>query len=338
MDASRPALWPTRCTRSLRAGLLLLRCVGPRSGDGLAASRRLTKEETAYDLYEPAGTPRKTFILVYGMTLAGEKDARLTKVAQAFVKSGFRVAIPSLPGLKSLALEQGDLAAIGDLVTELHGQDGGKIGVGAFSAGAGMALTVAAQPAVAEMIDPLLLFGPYYRLSDLWARWPTQGKPASDRNKDWDCFIWTQMVSAFRNLASLDLEAGERQELVDLLRDYCTEPSLKRKRQFYQRVLRGRRLRGLADPPPDEHTLERLSPCGRMDGVRGRVLILHDPADYLIPVWHSEQIMAELRQRGMSDAQRLVATPLLSHVGLNLTWRILDVFRIVKLVGEIFAE
>jgi len=316
---------------------LLLRAICPRLGAGRAALHHATEEGIAYDLYEPAAAARRTFVLLYGLSLAGEQDARLVRLARAYLGSGFRVAVPSLAGLKTFRFDRGDKRAITDLVAHLHRRHGGRIGITGFSAGAGMALAAAADPAVADLIDPLMLFGPYYSLADLWTAWQACDVPASNRGKDWDCFIWTRMVSAFRHRDSLGLAPDEERELVDLLRDYCTGTPLRRKREFYERVLRGRNVHLRNDAPPDERTLQELSPRGRMNHLSSRVLILHDSTDRLIPPDHSQRIVEELCRRRGPDAQKLLITPLMSHVSPASVWRILDALRIVRLVGEIFV-
>ena len=289
---------------------MLLRTITPWPGTARPALHQLTENGTTYDLYEPAGRSRQTFILLYGLDMAGEQDARLIRLARAFVGSGFRVAIPSLPGLKSLSFDRGDKRAVADLVTHLHEKHG-------------------------DQIDPLLLFGPYYSLSDLWTTWQACDTPASNRAKDWDCFLWTQMVSAFRNRDSLGLPSAEERELVDLLQNYCTGTSLRRKREFHERVLQSRNIQSRKDAPPDQRTLEDLSPQGHMHHVTSRVLILHDSTDRLISPDHSQRILAELRE---PDATTLLITPVMSHVSPSSAWRVFDVFRIVRLVGEIFAD
>ena len=75
-----------------------------------------------------------------------------------------------------------------------------------------------------------------------------------------------------------------------------------------------------------------------MHNLSSRVLILHDSTDRLISPDHSQRILAELRRHGRPDASKLLITPLISHVSLGSVWRILDIFRVLRLVGGIFAD
>jgi pimeloyl-ACP methyl ester carboxylesterase len=245
---------------------------------------------------------------------------------------------PSLQGLKSFNFDEDDLTALSDLIIALKVQYGGSIGVIGFSAGGGIALTVAADPAVAEMVDPLLLFSPYYFLPDPWALLKTQTLSSPQNKRDWDHFIWSQLALAYRNLDALNLQTTERDELIDLLYSYCSERSLFRKKEFYERVLLWLDIPNIRTTPISSSTLEQFSPCGKLHRIRGRVLILHDPADLLIPPEHSEKIIAELNLRGKPDAQKLLITPLLSHVTPRSTWRVFDLLRILHLIGELFRR
>jgi pimeloyl-ACP methyl ester carboxylesterase len=325
--------------RSLRAGILLARNTRPRPpgerNPRVLESRRSTAG-VDYDLYEPRSHPTRTFVMVYGLTLKGERDPRLVNFSRCFAQSGLRVAVPDLAGLKSYRFDERDLAAIEALVSKLHSQYGGTIGITAFSLGAGLALTAASKPSLSGIVDPLLLFGPYYSLDDLLHTLVGNFNrtPASD--DEWDDYIWIRLVLAYRSMDRLHLNHDEREELIALLGDYCLEPSLRRKRSFCDRLLRGRQGIDIASLIPEGRALERLSPLGKLETITSRVLILHDTHDRLIPPGHSGRICEALRSRDGGHAPRLLVTPLLSHVTARSAWRILDVFRILWIIGEIF--
>jgi pimeloyl-ACP methyl ester carboxylesterase len=277
--------------------------------------------------------------MLYGLTMAGEKDVRLVQFARAYAASGLRVAAPDLPGLKSFRYEPSDLALLEDLVLDLDAKYGGPIGLTAFSAGAGLALTLVTYPSLQDRIDPLLLFGPFYSFAELWARFLEQGScaPASDREWDHHIFVW--LVLAYRILDRLDLDAGDRSELVDLLARYCWEPSVEKKRRFYERVLKGHDLVGMQDQRPDGPVLSEISPCGRLAGVRCRVLVVHDRYDHVVPPDQSRRLYAELCLRDLPGRQQLLITGLLSHVSWHMGLELLNVpavVRLLDLVGELF--
>jgi alpha-beta hydrolase superfamily lysophospholipase len=157
-----------RYRNSLRAGRLLLRTLVFKPNKGKIFSDQKTLRGTSYDLYEPIGSTKGIHMMVYGLDYAGEKDPRLVHFAKAYVDSGFRVAIPKLPGLKSFAFEIGDVERIGDLISSLHRQYGFPIRITAFSVGAGLALVALSQYSFEEEVDLILMFSPYYSLPELW--------------------------------------------------------------------------------------------------------------------------------------------------------------------------
>ena len=274
--------------------------------------------------------------MVYGLTLQGKRDPRLVHFAQCFAQSGFRVAIPDLTGLTSLTLHEGDLVSIKTLVTKLYADHKEPVGICAFSFGAGFSLLAASDPELSDIIDPLLLFGPYYSLPELWNSFATDERPPPTNENEWDALIWLRSVRAFHALDALKLQDHEKQEIIDFLTNYCTEPSITTKINFYERILKRIRIPNMKSSVIDETTLQRLSPYGRLGTIQGRVLILHDRYDILIPPHHSEGIYDELCLRGSPYEQRLLITPLLSHVTARSVWKIFDVFRIVDMIGGIY--
>jgi pimeloyl-ACP methyl ester carboxylesterase len=300
-------------------------------------SRAATPAGTAFDIYEPAGVPAGSYLLIYGLDLAGEKDPRLVRFAYACGAAGLRSAIPALPGLKSYRFDPGDLEALADLVNHLRQRTACPIGMIGFSAGGSIALLAACDERIAGWVDPLLLFSPYYSLDDLWITHNESPpwQPASPR--DWEHYIWTQLVLAYLSAGRSGFSPEEREGLFDMLSRYCNEP-IECKLDFYRRVLQGRPIPGLKDITVEPEILERFALRGKLNRVKGRVIILHDPADYLIPPEHSHMIHAELQQRGMAGSQRLLVTPLISHVTPHYAFRWREMIEIIDMFGELFTR
>lgn len=330
-----------RIRRILQAAVLNLRNLTMRSERGLstrlAESRERTSGGAEYDLYEPAATACSTFIVVHGVTLQGERDPRLVNFCRSLAQCRIRAAAIELPALKRCRFEQGDVDTIIDLASELSGVTGEKIGIIGFSLGAGLSLAAAANPKCSEIIDPLLLFGPYYSFGDIWHEFlENRGDRRPRTEEEWDNHIWIRLVLAYREIDSLNIGMEDREELVKLLECYCFEKSLQRKRRCYERTLLDLDVEGLVRKLEDEGSFERLSPKGKLAGVNGRVLVLHDENDGLIPPTQSRRIMEELSLHRNMGMQRLLITPVLSHVTARSAWRFLDLFRILSIMGEIF--
>jgi pimeloyl-ACP methyl ester carboxylesterase len=330
----------SRLGRGFKALALNVRNLSARSDGRESAryseSRRATGSGVEYDFYEPAEATGSPFVVLQGLTLQGERDPRLVNFSRALARSGIPAAAVELPELKACRFDRSDVDAIVDLVKELSSGSDQKIGIIGFSLGAGLALVAAADEGIADIVDPLLLFGPYYSLLDLRNTILEQKNIRLANDEQWDDFIWIRMVLAYRAIDSLELEDDDKKELIDLLTNFCHEPSLQRKMQFYERVLNNMDIEPLCHRFVEDNVIADLSPQGKLTSISGRVLILHDCYDNLISPGQSEKIMEELRSRRDGSVQRLLVTPILSHVTIRSVWKFLDVFRIMDIMGEIF--
>jgi len=328
---------PGRLRRRAMAARFLLRNLG-RATPGISPERRSSPQGHSYDLYEPSPKVRKTVLMVYGFTLAGEKEPRLLKFTQSFTASGFRMAVPDLPGMKALTLERSDLDRLVNLIAHLYEESAVPIGLSGFSAGGGIALAAAADPRVRGCVDLILLFGPHYSLPDLWAGpWRSEARlPRTE--EDWENFIWWQLVLAYRQGQAIGFPAAAQAEIEGLLKTYCVEPSMARKKEIYEKWVRPHGILNLRNEQIDPDVLDELSPCGKLALLPARVMILHDSQDALIPPSHSRQILAELEQRRDPHHERLLVTPLLSHVTPRAIYRWTDLFTLLDMFGELFSE
>ena len=86
-----------------------------------------------------------------------------------------------------------------------------------------------------------------------------------------------------------------------------------------------------------EH-LDRLSPRGKLGELDSGVMLLTDRNDRVVPPEHSRRIFEELRAREGASVQRLLITPLLSHVTVATMWRVHDLLRLLDIFGELFQK
>jgi len=324
----------------LQAAVLNIRSMAARS-DGTATghiteSRESTSNGIEYDLYESAKTARSTCIVVHGITLQGERDHRLVNFSRALAGCSIRAAAIALPALKTCRFEERDTEAIVELALELHHSTGEKIGIIGFSMGAGIALTAATDPAVSHVIDPLLLFGSHYSLDEVWNSLLEHSVDQPRSEEEWDNYIWLRLVLAYRTMDSLELSEADKHELTELLHSYCFEPSLQKKREFYERALKGIDIDRSLALVAAEGVPPGVSPKGKLSAITGRVLILHDRSDGLISPEQSQRIMAELSCNQAGGPHELCVTPLLSHVTAGSARHFLDIFPILRIMGELF--
>lgn len=324
------------------AAKVLLKNYFPSHRNQIEIVPKFTEKGTSFHLHQPIGIvePRKTLVMLYGMDYSGEEDPRLVKFANAFARSGFRVAIPSLPGLKGIDFQLGDVDLICDLVRTVGRWDAEPVGMVAFSIGAGYALVGAAQLGPDFQPDPIVLFSPHYNLNELWETWKDRELDQPSNAREWDHFLWNKMALAYRGLEDMDFSAREREEFLSRLKHYCSEDSLAVKKAYYDQALAKRRVPSYGDLPVKPEVLAALSPQGQLDTLRGMVMLIHDLNDLIIPPTHTDHIFTELQSRlgNPTVTVRKIITPLLSHVTINKPWKLADGIVILDMLGELFDK
>ena len=115
------------------------------------------------DLYRPLtlGTP-PALVLVHGLAPMGKDDPRLAQAARLLARAGFRVAVPTIPGLTRLRLRPEDAEPVVAAIRSLAGERGsGRVSVLGVSVGAGPALLAAADSRVSDRVGAVLSLGGY---------------------------------------------------------------------------------------------------------------------------------------------------------------------------------
>ena len=144
------------------------------------------------------------------------------------------------------------------------------------------------------------------------------------------------MALAYRRIDALNFTEAEKAELRDVLANYCFERSLRRKEEVYRRLIAPHGFLDLRDESVDSVTLQKLSPAGQMNSLQASIFIIHDPHDPLFPPEQSRLLLAELARRGVAYTQRLVVTPLLSHVNPRAVLRFGDLTAVLDAFGSLF--
>ena len=326
----------------IQAANVLLKNYFPSHRNQVEIVPNTTEKGTYFNLHQPLVEmqPLQTLVMLYGMDYAGEEDPRLVKFANAFSKSGFRVAIPSLPGLKGIDFQLEDIDLICDVVRTVDQWDAEPVGIVAFSIGGGYALVAAERLEPFIQPDPIVLFSPHYNLIELWETWKDRELDQPSTAREWDHFLWNKMALAFRGLETMHFSASERDEFLFRLKHYCSEDSLAAKKDYYDRALAKRRVPNYRDLPVNPDVLAALSPQGQLKKFRGRILLIHDTNDLIIPPAHTENIYAELQSRSdnPSNTVRKIITPLLSHVTISKPWKLADGIVILDMLGELFER
>lgn len=287
------------------------------------------------DLYRPAGlVDAPGLVVVHGANAGGKDDPRVIALAGAFAREGRRVIVPQL-GLRNQRLDPADPQRIRDAIASLASVTGSKVGVLAFSYGAGLSLVaIAEQPAIQRHVAFVATVGTYYNLFDLLEGATTHKVPGHGGLVDWNPdpsalglaaaqladFLGgadgTALSSAWAAQAPGNLSARAR-PVYDLLAN--RDPG-----QFGTLVA--------ALPLDLVAKLDELSPSQWIDHIRVPVYALHARTDPASPPAESEQLVGALRGRLRT---RLSVVGNLSHVSptRSLLRDVADAARLADFAG-----
>ena len=266
----------------------------PTPGRGLAAR-----------LFQPGGTPRRTgVVLVHGVNETGKDDPRIIWVADLLARAGFVVLTPDFTGFKSLTLRASDIdeivASIRFLQGRMTGGGQGRVGLVAFSYGAGPAVVAAADPAVRDHLRFVVSFGGYYDLANVitfvtTGRYEYRGEQGQLAPNPYNRWIFLKY--------NLDLlkDPVDRAILGRIARQQSEPPSEEAGALAAGLTPEGRaiyELMGNQDParvpallrqldPDVAAQIARLSPSRAVKDVRAHLFIAHSDPDEFIPFTES---------------------------------------------------
>jgi len=302
------------------------------SGD---PAQPIAQRRDTHHIYE-TGKARKTILLLHGLTMTGEADPRLVRLARALAAGGLRVVVPIFEHLKDYRFDPADRGRLLEVAARFKAETDAPLVVIAFSAGGSLALAAAADPAGRELFGPLVLFSPLYDFEAAWQAFHAQSTLPMEGTTAWDDFIWVQCVIAWRNRDRLGLSPTVTGQLKELFLRWPVDLSTNEKRDFYETTLKPLNLPGLAEYFHEGKTLAQLSPRGKLHELTQRVLLLLSPDDSLLSAEEIGAFHAELCQR-KTGRTWLLSTPLLAHANLSAVTRPQDAFLLVHYLGEVFV-
>lgn len=274
---------------------------------------------TAADVYHPlALRPPAGLVLIHGLAPEGKDDPRLSQAARLLARAGFRVAVPTIPGLTRLRLRPEDaepvVAAIRSLTGEAHSR---KVSVLGVSVGAGPALLAAADPRVADRVGTVLSLGGYastvellrYFLTGAYGYGGAAGRVAP-------------RPEAARLFLRQNLDLLENAEDRRVLDGWLAAPGLPPPSGLFPQ---GAAVLSLVEnrdparvdalvrelPPGLQHLLVRLSPEQEISRISARLFLVHGRRDPAVPFTESLRLAAAARTK---PGTRAVIVGVLAHV------------------------
>ena len=329
LTVARPRLIPLACLLLILAspparagvkGLLLVPEVIPSPAHPLSAITPSPRRSPVHladgeaDLYRPRGFAAPPgVVLIHGANPGGKDDPRIVGLAEALARTGRRVLVPQL-SLRFQRLDLTDPVRIREAVSFLAGPARARVGVLAFSYGAGLTLVALAdQPAIQAHVAFVATVGTYFSLFDLLQGATTGTVPYRGTTVRW------QPDPQARGLAAEQLEAflgpPDGDALAAALKIGDPTGLAPGPRSVYD-LLANRdptRFNVLARQLPGAlaDRLAALSPERSIDRVVGPVLALHARTDPAAPPTESRALIAALKGRVQT---RLVIVGNFSHV------------------------
>jgi hypothetical protein len=290
-----------------------------------------------FDLYEPEECRYGTWLLATGLTLPGEKDKRITGLAEAMRRMGLRVAALAFPGLKSINMNLADIDAIKAAIKYLYGTYSSPIGIHGYCIGGGYALAAASSPELSGMVDSFVLVGPHYDISQAWANLYDVYMVPPKNERDWDCFLWMNLILAYRHRDKLDFCKADKAELEYLCWTYCNDKSLVRKKRFYDKCLKGIDFAKIEDIVPEKTIADQLSPAGKLKNLPSKVFILHDIHDVEVRPGQADKLFDELNEREPRTVQQMHVSSVLSHAEITNLANPKDIYQTVWMFSKLFS-
>ena len=290
------------------------------------------RQRRAADVYLPQASIRTGLVLVPGAAEGGRRDARLVEFAGALARSGFAVVVPDVPALRELRLTPDSVAdlsaAVDFLRTGPHtaqylGPDT-RLGIGAFSVAAGLAVLAALDSEAEGKLDYLILVGGYYDLQRTLV-WLTtghyeMGEIQQDMTPD-SRGKWAYALSHAESLR----RASDREVLAELARAKLADPAVDVSHLIERLGSEGRAVWEFItnrDPARVEQLIGRLPAAARSDiaaldlagrelgGLDAELILVHGLDDNIIPWGESAALAAAVPH----DQVRLYLLRGLRHV------------------------
>ena len=264
------------------------------------------------DLYAPAGDDVTSGVLLFlGVNPAGRNDPRVVGLAEGLARSGAVVMIPWSEGMTSRRVDE---AEIEDLIgafryLKAHPRvDADKAGVGGFCVGASLLTVAASDPRISDDVKFVNFFAGYYDARDLAAAVLSESRYYNGESGRWTPdslsreVVTAQLIEGMSDPDEIAALSGEFID-GDAPVDEAALASMSNEARTIHRLLSGpdaAEARRLIDTLPESSlaTLRRISPSESIEGLKARVLIMHDRGDKLVPFDESRRLADALAERG----------------------------------------
>ncbi len=267
--------------------------------------------EAVADIYHIAdGKPRAAVLLSLGANDNGRDDPNIVNLGHALARVGYVAMFHWSPSMGLDANIDPDepekLVWAFQYLEELAYVDRERVGLGGFCVGASLALVAAADPRISDRVHFVNAFGPFFDAESLLLQAASREVVYQGESADWEPDPLT-----FRVLASELIETlGDSLDAAVLRRHYLEGEeasqvelaALSQSGSVVVRLLDGvepqEAEKLYSNLPPSFHEdLAKISPSNHLEGLRARLLIMHDRHDQLVPSAESRRLVKATQDR-----------------------------------------
>ena len=253
---------------------------------------------------------RAAVLLSMGANENERDDLDIVNLGQALARVGYVVMYHWSPGMGLNANidpnEPENLVWAFQHLEERDYVDRDRVGLGGFCVGASLALVAAADPRISDRVHFVNAFGPYFDAGSLLLQAVSRSVVYEDESEPWEPDAFTFRVMANELIRTL----GDSPEADSLARYYVENQeaasgeleSLSPAGSAVARLLDGvepQEARTLYStlPPSFHGDLARVSPSKHLEGIRARLLVMHDRYDDLVPSAESRRLVKATEDR-----------------------------------------
>ena len=259
------------------------------------------------DLYIPADGDKHSAVLFFlGVNPAGKDDERIVNLGNAVARTGIVVMIPwseRMAQRRVTEQEAGDLVKGFEYLRSLDMVDENEVGMAGFCVGASLMMVAAQDERIRDDVKVVNSFAGYYEAEDLIASVVSASRFYDEDSRPWEPDKLSVQVVRTHLLESVD-DPVERAALEEIIDSNAAAPSdLSPDARLVYDILNAPDIETahrLIDLLPSDslETLRRISPSANIDGLKAKVLVMHDRQDRLVPSEESRRLVDALQSRG----------------------------------------
>ena len=181
--------------------------------------------------------------------------------------------------------------------------DENEVGMAGFCVGASLMMVAAQDERIRDDVKVVNSFAGYYEAEDLIASVVSASRFYDEDSRPWEPDKLSVQVVRTHLLESID-DPVERATLAEAIENNSVAPSnLSPEARIVYDILNAPDLEtahSLIDLLPSDslETLRRISPSNNIDGLKAKVLVMHDRQDRLVPSEESQRLVDALQSRG----------------------------------------